>query len=610
MQPLFSCKPSEALGRWAVGVSVAVVGAFSAPVAAQAQPLAGGSWQALLEVVASGTVTKQVGSEMKTSTYTDKYNSPAPTEPWQSWSLRDYHSASGFGAQAYNGQTASLSAGQWQYYIHLRWLPNDPNNPAPAPSQGAVLFDSRVDMVSSATGASNLQVSGASGSAPVAAADIPFSYNGYQYTIKQLASEGKRLISFATPQGQTQFHLGPFTSTLSGSVTSPSVGGQFPEATVESHNSASVRIDDRTVKLSRTDATNEWHTNENGVPVTHGDTIYSFTEHQAGQTPEWVPVPQKFASALSGNWSRGLFLNSGGYNITWNWVDGGLEEYHNLNPLATSRQNAAESYTRWNGMSRVSPKGELEPYYGFLGNTPPTYTDEGNPAQNNTKRGGRPPTAVTVKYFARDNADNAQAEARYKLTIHEPIELVGGKQLVKAYNVTSPAYYTDPNDGKWKLVSSLIGDADHIYTPGSWAYTISHGAAKAQGYTVGFEGGPGGAGFNFVIGYNHSAEMSWSKEIGGTATLQETIGIGESAYLEVVFPRQVLKQEYRLYNESGELRSSQSPPVPSASIPYSKRWEESVSGPTTWWHKLKPGEMLPPNESELPVAQGNSGGSS
>lgn len=329
---------------------------------------------------------------------------------------------------------------------------------------------------------------------------------------------------------------------------------------------------------SRAGAINEWQTNEGGVQVTHGDTIYSFTRDKLGSAlPE--TTNQDFGASYSGNWST-TFANLQ-YNTTWNWAAPGL-----------TTQMEMQQQTR-----RGMPMGNL--------------TDDSSIFASQRHWVGTPkaPQTVTVKYFARDNVDNAEAEARYELTIHEPVELVGSKQPVKQYNVTTPAYAQDPDDGVWKLVSSLIGDANITYQPGEYSYTINRGAAKGQGYTVGFEGGvnlPAQA----VIGYNHSAEMSWYKEQGGTATLTEAIGVGESAYLEVVFPRQVLKQEFRLFDAAGENRSSGSPAVPAPSIPHSQIWEESVSAATTRWRKLKKGEMLPTNQSELPIAQGNSGGTS
>ena len=204
--------------------------------------------------------------------------------------------------------------------------------------------------------------------------------------------------------------------------------------------------------------------------------------------------------------------------------------------------------------------------------------------------------------------DDAQAEARYELTIHEPIELVGGKQLVKRYDITAPAYKQDPADGKWKLVAALNGTAEHPYEKGEYAYTVTRGEAKGHGYSAGFEGGVD-LGVEAVIGYNHNEDVSWSKEYGGTATLSERIGPGEAAYLEVVFPRQRLKQEFRLFNQSGEMRRPESPAVPAPSIPYSKTWEEE-SAATERWHKVPAGEIVPSNEDELPIIQGDSGGSS
>ena len=362
--------------------------------------------------------------------------------------------------------------------------------------------------------------------------------------------------------------------------------------------------DDRTVAIEREGATNEYVTTVGGVKVTHGDTIYSFTEHHSMETPTWVPVPQKFVSILGGKWSKKLSaVTSGGYDITWNWRgDGKLESYRNL-LTPTNRQAAANSYERWNGLSRVSPKGELEPWYNLGATAPPTYTDEGA-----TKHGGRPPMTTTMKYFARDNQTKTLAEARYELTIHEPIQLEGPIAFVKRYNILSPAYFHDPKDGKWKLVAALNGD-EHIYLPGEYSYTVTRGEARARGWSAGFEGGLD-LGIEAVLGYNHNEEVSWSKEHGGTVTLSEKIGPGEAAYLEVVFPRQILRRKYRLYDAAGEIRSAGSPAVPKASIPYSKTWEEQESAATQRWHKVKANEIVPTNENDLPVIQGDSGASS
>lgn len=50
--------------------------------------------------------------------------------------------------------------------------------------------------------------------------------------------------------------------------------------------------------------------------------------------------------------------------------------------------------------------------------------------------GGKTPkkaTTVTIKYFVRDNVDNAEAEARYILHVHEPIELISSDTSIISY---------------------------------------------------------------------------------------------------------------------------------------------------------------------------------
>ncbi len=383
--------------------------------------------------------------------------------------------------------------------------------------------------------------------------------------------------------------------------------------------SYNVERDDRSVALTRSGATNEWQTIENGVPVTHGDTIYSFTEHSSVDTPTWVPVKQEFQSALSGNWTSGnnpaWLYDSGGYNIAWNWTTSdGLEEYSNL-VAPTQRQADAKSYTRWNGMSRVTEKGELEPWYSFPGNTGPTYTDEGNP-----KRRGKPKKTATVKYFVRDNDDEAEAEARYELTIHEPIEIETGedKKFLKRVLVDMPVRFQG-EDGVWRLVSPMSvpedaapipKDKQHPLPAGSYQVGVTKGAGKSRGRSYGFEIGGGFEPlkkfFNVNGSLNHqwTQDYSWYKELSATAVMQEDLFPGEAARLVARHTYERYRTIFRRYTEQGEIRSEGSPALPAPSIPFRVIWDELQGDPNYpmfLWEKVADNQSLGGAVTELPV---------
>lgn len=348
--------------------------------------------------------------------------------------------------------------------------------------------------------------------------------------------------------------------------------------------------DDRSVKLTRTGATNEWHTLVGGVPVTHGDTIYSFTEHQGLQNPEWVPMPQKFKSTLSGdNWATGFYPDSGNYNITWDWVvPNGLEEYSNLLLTQTPRQTAASSYKAWNQMSRVTEKGELELWYGALGNTAPSYTDEATP-----KRGGRPAKTVKVKYFARDNVDQAEAEAHYDLTVHEPVEIVSNvKKPVQPIPVVFPLFVKG-TDGVAKFLGIYTEDAEHPAAEG----TITRVTGAAQATTLGFSvGQQGGVDLHIIpdilsLNSSRTLEFNWSKtyetstEIGAELTLP--LPPNHGAYLAGKWLYQRYETKYRWFEASGEKRSPGSPALPNPSTPWVQIWDDRLNDePTVYWKKV------------------------
>ena len=350
---------------------------------------------------------------------------------------------------------------------------------------------------------------------------------------------------------------------------------------------ATLAQDTRSVSLSRASAAYEWQTNDNGVVVKHSDTIYSFTEHQSLQAPEYVPVKQTFQSSLGGGWSTKLLApDSDGYDITWNWTTpGGLEEYSNTLPTATNRQQDAKSETRYNTMSRVTEKGDLEAWYGFLGNTTPEYT-------------GTPKSAKTaeVKYFARDNIDQAEAEARYSLTIHEPIEIVDEKSVARS-SPRTPLYDSNGN----LVIIAGINPNDTPVPEGTYSYSKT----GTVGNSTGASGGGAGSGIDFrrikkllkgkggVTG-GIDAGGTWENyvETSGQRGIVYQLPLykGQGLYVTYVVNYNDHSADYRWFTEAGEIKSPGSPmpqpgvfEAPKPSIPWNHTWQTNAGNAALDW---------------------------
>lgn len=339
-------------------------------------------------------------------------------------------------------------------------------------------------------------------------------------------------------------------------------------------------VDTRSVSLSR-GGRHEYTKNEDGISVTYGDTTYSYTKHQSLDAPAYQPNYQTISSALSGDWATSATNNAlGRYNVTWNWAQNG-----------DGLETGATAGDHYDHAVRIATKGGVDYWVDFFGGSPQWCDADGKfPAKS--------PAKATLKYFARDNVDNATAEGRYVMTVHEPIELVERRSLVKAYSVYSPAYVPNPNNpDQWILLDVIEG----WRAQGSYAVTTNKGAAKSQGFSFGFDGSVQAFGVAIGLGYQHTAEKGWYSEIGqtiSTPALEE----GERAYLEVEFSYQRLYSTYRLYDTQGEIRSLISPAAPEPSVPYKSIWDENADAtPSLKWHKLKEGEVSPEPKNEVPV---------
>ena len=598
MQPLFFCKPKK-LGRWAVGPLM--IGDFCATsLTAKAQApsptppptnTVAGKWNRYYEIVSgdgSALYSRSYGAQSMTDNFLRDFrianppsseHSPSPDQAGFGIS----GSISGVGLSANSkgfGGPSSTKIANGTVKVIYRWEPVGGPGTVPTGSQLAKPIDKLSFRVRGSASAGAASGRGSQGEKVSATIDGKTSSDEAR---SSTSVSSQRLFSF-DPKGQTEFSV-----TMSGQAEASIPGNRgSDEGNVSAYLGVGSELDARSVSLSRLGAVNEWTDNDNGSPVTHGDTIYSFTEHQSLQTPEYVPVPQKFASALAGNWSTGFAPTSGGYNVTWNWgVGDGLEEYRN-SIAPTSRQSGAASYTYWNGLSRVSEKGELEYWYTFLGNTDPEYTDGGSdtPAQK-----GKSPKTATVKYFVRDNQDQAEAEARYELTLHEPVEIVDETKVSKE---KGPFPLFD-NNGNLAYHSGIVqpGQTDP-------AGTHNFGKTGVIGHTTGWSfGGGGGVNWGSIkkllggaapeVGINGDFHWDNSVDYSGTRATyyMHDLTAGQSVYITYTVGYNEHSATYRSFSAAGENRSATSPAIvsgtkPLPSVPYEWKWQTQAGTSLGW----------------------------
>ena len=147
---------------------------------------------------------------------------------------------------------------------------------------------------------------------------------------------------------------------MSGQAEASIPGGRgSDEGNVSAYFGVSSELDNRSLSLSRSNASGEWTTYEDGVQVTHGDTIYSFMRDQMGPAYPQTTL-QSFSAAYNGNWST-TFANFQ-YNTTWNWVAPGLTSKSETQlsttqdmPMGqlTDKSSVSASQREWSG----TPKG-------------------------------------------------------------------------------------------------------------------------------------------------------------------------------------------------------------------------------------------------------------
>ena len=240
----------------------------------------------------------------------------------------------------------------------------------------------------------------------------------------------------------------------------------------------STNIDNRSVTLSRSNASGESTTYEDGVQVTHGDTIYTYYDEKmflpSDQRIRNVPNDLSFSGSCNGNWSL---------NGATNWVisDGGAFS---------------------------SPgSDDFEGTYELRRTAKPGSQGLTQDASDKTAHwvGKTTPQTVTIKYFARDNSDGVEGEARYVLTLHDPIEK--DHEATQSLWVYTPVWGSHAHGGDPNGVQKEYGPfaADGQNNP---SVEIGHGTSRGSAQTLSGEIGFEEIGAAFGYSYEWSQEKS------------------------------------------------------------------------------------------------------
>lgn len=335
---------------------------------------------------------------------------------------------------------------------------------------------------------------------------------------------------------------------------------------------AALSIDNRKVTISR-GGVNEW---VDADGVTHGDTIYSHTIQDGIYSERISPNVVGFSAGLVGGWSTALYplaATSGGYNVTWNWV-------------------GADS-TAWNSASHTAETGNMV-HEEIIFREQKWRTNGQSP---------KGPTDVTVKYFVRDNVDDAEAEARYKLTVHEPIEIDGSPTKVGTGDVNEPLMTTQ--NGARLFVAHRRADATTGTITGGGAFSLGTTTVKTWGGAI---GGGFTAGFDlkeiFNIGFEVNGQKTWEDSVEysqSDSPVWPTLEPGESTILYFQITYDWMEGKYRVFEKAGEIRSAESDANPAIkSVPYKLYWPERKAASKSLYFKKFGEEDPEPSQNNAP----------
>jgi len=490
----------------------------------------------------------------------------------------------------------------------LTWIPDSPNQPVPSTVSVREQLEggARVYKVGANEDPSESNtIDGTNGSSTVTvdlATTIPDPESNYASSniakgivLKIYPTDGKTVVPLPWRKLKA--------SATGTDFTDPD--GAWVYGYVQAGVSYKAQEDKRSVTLSRSGAAYEWQTNDGGVPVVYGDTTYSHVSHFQASASQVTINPISITASLSGSWSQNVVLGatSGQNYIDWNWGgdvanQGGANglKFRSIAPVSDS----TNSYDAWNSMSRATELGNLEAYYQLGGNDLDRWAKGFAPGDGYLEQvpaeGPHEPKSAqtaTIKYFVRDKGDGAQIEARYKLTVHEPIEI--DHQDPIASNSVGPFPLFEPDGSLAGLVAPIPDGGTDISAPHTYSRTMNYGFSS--GWAFGLDGGLGIdkafslLGFDVGASIGANGQYSWQNyiETAGTpgCTYAQPLQPGQGLYIQYTVVYNDHTAYYRWYEPGGEIKRSGSP-VPQAGVMQAPL----PSNPWVWKWQTKVGTSL------------------
>ena len=529
-----------------------------------------GQWYKSYEATGTGTASNSHGSF--TYNFADsRYEGTAPNPNYSGISVRNsYPNDASMTAENNNGAASAKLSGV-SIKVKYQWIPDFMYGYGLGPyPQGMQLEDPdpklRFLVRSSAGAGAGLQ--GQASASADGKAGIP---NASKYSYVQT----QRLFSFDT-KGQTEFSA---TIPFSAEATLPTGIHQYGSASVNFDAYAS--IDDRSVSLSRAGANGESTTYENGVQVTHGDTIYTYYDEKLflPSSVRNVPNDLTFSGACNGNWSL---------NGTTNWVVSGGGAF--LSPGSNDFEGTYELRRTARLGSQGLTQGSIDETAHWVGETTPE--------------------TVTIKYFARDNSDGAEGEARYVLTLHDPIEK--DHETTQSLWVYTPVWGSHVHGGDLNGVQKEYGPftADGQNNP---SVEVGHGTSRGSAQTLSGELGFEEVGAAFGYSYEWSQEKS--NDIGRSVPININVPANYFTYPQ--FEDEYLRHNvfFRHFTAAGEhkLADVEFPPGSGYYDPQFHECEfDEPKGGRVMWAPPQPSNTghIPNYDDPIEPTPNRSGGSS
>ena len=526
MQPLFSCKPNHAPGRWAVGplVMFACLSNLGVPQAHA------GTWEVSLTLTRIGTYTEthynpQTGQStvitlpLSATEENDVGNVTNHVFDYRPEARATYYTAKG---SAVAGQTAKAEI-EDECDVKLRWAPDEGETlQTDPPSENIVLL---LCLVTTAKGQTR-DVNNSFGS-PKDVVELEHDNSTY------LATSGSRTLLLNNTGRRAEINLG----TMSANCVATSTDGSKVQVTTET--SASAGIDTRSVTLSRSDAPvpkkesdvgfnaarDEWV----GADGTgHGHTLASYKDRvllapmnpfDFGQaSDEGRDVLQTLVATHSVTWSPAA-------NLTYQWNPASIGVNNPNSAIFRMPRSNAINNPEGIGLNLLSGHYETDATARGWINTP---SDKSK-------------TVVNYQYDLTDQADGATATAKYELMLHDEWENKTPDSRYPATGATETLYWVPPG-------------ATPVFKNNAVTYSTSNETTSSVKFKAFFKGGFdlgdwGSAGGSFEAERTFNATYTWATGAPDLADTYPDYDVENVKYLPVVTYTGL--RVYHLYDHFG-----------------------------------------------------------